>query len=636
MGTGAVGALGGRTVRLLAVVVLAAVVVAVLPPAAGTAGPATDAGLVSVIVQAEPGASAAAARQVERFGGRVGRQLSIIGGFNAAVPASTVGRLAGSPGIVSVTEDERVAMQAAAYTPTTDAGSLYNTTLATGAQTYWKAGYTGKGVDVAVIDTGTAPVPGLATAGKIVNGPDLSFESQAPNLRYLDTYGHGTHMAGIIAGRGAGAVAGSYAGDTTNFLGMAPDARIVSVKVADAMGAADVSQVIAAIDWVVQNKNTGGLNIRVLNLSFGTNTSHPYTIDPLCHAVEAAWKKGITVVAATGNAGYYMTPGGAGLTSPARDPLGDQRRGHRQQEDRRHHRRRSGQLLLQRRGRHRRDQEPRPGRPGQVDHQPGRARQLHRPVLRGGWGGDRRLHARQRDQPGHRGGVGGGRADPSEAPHLDQQPGQGPAHHHRQAAHLRDPDPGGAGKGPAGPGQGLRGDQRGRRLQLHQQHRSRQPGGRPGDRAPGRQRGGPQRREGRLRRRRLDRHPGLQAHRRHGLDWRHLEWPHVVRLQLHRQQLDRHHLERPDVVGAHVVQRGLVRADVVWAHVVRRDLDRAHVVWRRLVRQHLVKRRLELTPPQQVGRRVTSPPYYHLPTLRGDRPPPPFAGLKRPRVGLAG
>jgi Subtilase family len=80
---------------------------------------------------------------------------------------------------------------------------------------------------------------------------------------------------------------------------------------------------------------------------------------------------------------------------------------------------------------------------------------------------------------------GAARADPPEAPHLDQQPGQGPAHHHRQAAHLRDPDPGGAGKGPTGPGQGVRGDQRGRRLQLHQQLRSRQSGGRPGDRAPG-------------------------------------------------------------------------------------------------------------------------------------------------------
>jgi serine protease AprX len=319
MGPAGLGALGARTSRLLAVAVLAVVLVALLPPAAGTASSAGD-GRVSVIVRAEPGALAVAAREVDRLGGQVGRQLRVINGFTALVPAGQVGRLHGSPAVSSVTRNEPVQMQAAAYTPTTDAGSLYTTTMATGARAYWKAGYTGKGVDVAVIDTGTAPVPGLDGAGKVVNGPDLSFESQAKNLRYLDTYGHGTHMAGIIAGRGAGAVTGSYAGDTTNFLGMAPDARIVSVKVADAMGAADVSQVIAAIDWVVQNRTTGGLNIRVLNLSFGTNTTHPYTIDPLCHAVEAAWKKGITVVAATGNAGYYMTPGGPGLTSPARDP----------------------------------------------------------------------------------------------------------------------------------------------------------------------------------------------------------------------------------------------------------------------------------------------------------------------------
>ena len=320
MGAAILGVVGGSWLRRLAVAVLAVVVLAVVAPVAGAASSAAGGQPVGVIVQAEPGAVAAAARQIQDLGGRVGRQLGVINGFTALVPAGQVGRLQRSPVVSSVTRNEPVQMQAAAYTPTTDAGSLYTTTLQTGAQAYWKAGYTGKGVDVAVIDTGTAPVPGLATAGKVVNGPDLSFESQAPNLRYLDTYGHGTHMAGIIAGRADGAVSGRYAGDTANFLGMAPDARIVSVKVADAMGAADVSQIIAAIDWVVQNKTTGGLNIRVLNLSFGTNTTNPYSIDPLCHAVEAAWKKGITVVAATGNAGFYMTPGGPGLTSPARDP----------------------------------------------------------------------------------------------------------------------------------------------------------------------------------------------------------------------------------------------------------------------------------------------------------------------------
>jgi serine protease AprX len=164
MRAGVSAGLGGRSIRLVAMAALAAVVIAVLPPAAGTAGPATDARLVSVIVQAEPGASVPAARQVERFGGRVGRQLAIIGGFKAAVPASAVGRLTESPGIVSVTEDERVAMQAAADTPTTDAGSLSNTTLATGAQTYWKAGYTGKGIDIAELlgrdDLGPLARPG--------------------------------------------------------------------------------------------------------------------------------------------------------------------------------------------------------------------------------------------------------------------------------------------------------------------------------------------------------------------------------------------------------------------------------------------------------------------------------------------
>ncbi|MGZ4400693.1 MAG: S8 family serine peptidase, partial [Gaiellaceae bacterium] len=101
----------------------------------------------------------------------------------------------------------------APYDAVADVGSMYNTTSYTGAQAWWNAGYTGAGVDVAVIDTGVAPVPGLDAPGKVINGPDLSFESQAPNLTRLDTNGHGTHVAGIIAGRGSGAVAGAYAGD---------------------------------------------------------------------------------------------------------------------------------------------------------------------------------------------------------------------------------------------------------------------------------------------------------------------------------------------------------------------------------------------------------------------------------------
>jgi serine protease AprX len=101
---------------------------------------------------------------------------------------------------------------------------------------------------------------------------------------------------------------------------MAPDARIVSVKVGNADGGVDVSQVIAAIDWVVQHRNDNGLNIRVINLSYGTNTSQAYTVDPLAYAIEQAWKKGIFVVAASGNAGYTGGQGGS-MMMPALDPF---------------------------------------------------------------------------------------------------------------------------------------------------------------------------------------------------------------------------------------------------------------------------------------------------------------------------
>ena len=147
---------------------------------------------------------------------------------------------------------------AADYDPATDMNSMYSTTAYTGATAWWTAGYTGAGVDVALIDTGVSRVDGLATAGKIIYGPDLSFESQAPELRNLDTNGHGTFMAGLIAGRDSDVTA-PYAGSpATAYRGMAPDARIVSVKVGVADGGTDVSQVIAAIDWVIEHRNDNG------------------------------------------------------------------------------------------------------------------------------------------------------------------------------------------------------------------------------------------------------------------------------------------------------------------------------------------------------------------------------------------
>ena len=174
------------------------------------------------------------------------------------------------------------------------------------ADELWYEGYDGSGVDVALIDSGVLPVDALDGSGKVINGPDLSFESQADNLRYLDTNGHGTHLAGIIAGYKRG-----Y--DGTGFKGVAPGARIVNLKVADSGGAADVTQVIAAIDWVIENRADNGMNIRVLNLAFGTDGWGQH--DPLHFAVERAWQAGIVVVVSAGNDGNASP-----LRNPANDP----------------------------------------------------------------------------------------------------------------------------------------------------------------------------------------------------------------------------------------------------------------------------------------------------------------------------
>ena len=184
-------------------------------------------------------------------------------------------------------------------------GSMYNVARQVHAATYWWSGFNGAGVDVALIDSGVSPVRGLDRADKIVYGPDVSYESAVEARHNLDTFGHGTHMAGIIAGRGE------------NFRGIAPGARIVSLKAADAQGKTSVGQVIAAIRWVVEHRTDGDLNIRVLNLSFGAAAVKPYQRDDLAYAVEQAWQAGIAVVVSGGNSG---TDSG-GLSDPAFDPF---------------------------------------------------------------------------------------------------------------------------------------------------------------------------------------------------------------------------------------------------------------------------------------------------------------------------
>lgn len=152
--------------------------------------------------------------------------------------------------------------------------------------------YDGEGVTVAVIDTGVSRVADLD--GRVRARVDFT-----PDGDGYDRYGHGTHMIGLVAGDGEAS--------DERWTGVAPGADIVSVKVAGWDGATDVSVVIAAIQWVVSHRDAHG--IRVLSLSYGTDSSQSDRLDPLDRAVERAWDAGILVVTSAGNRGPDGTIG---------------------------------------------------------------------------------------------------------------------------------------------------------------------------------------------------------------------------------------------------------------------------------------------------------------------------------------
>jgi serine protease AprX len=213
---------------------------------------------------------------------------------------------------------------AATYRAEKDAGSLYTVEAAIGARGLWakqdRAGrpLTGKDVGVAVLDSGVRQVAGLDGAGQVTVGPDLSIEGNGP-LTQQDTYGHGTFMAGIIAGRGTSSPSSDLAKAPANVqLGVAPDAKLLALKLATTDGSTDVSQVIAALDWVTQHPVLpDGTPIRVINLSYGTNSAQSYRADPLAAAAENAWRHGIVVVTSAGDSEADTDP----VTNPATDPF---------------------------------------------------------------------------------------------------------------------------------------------------------------------------------------------------------------------------------------------------------------------------------------------------------------------------
>jgi serine protease AprX len=131
-----------------------------------------------------------------------------------------------------------------------------------------------------------------------------------------DAHGHGTHIAGIIAGNSGASryVTSLYRG------GIAPDVKLVNVRVLGADGTGWTSDVIAGIEWVIENRDK--YDIRIINLSLGHPVTEPSTTDPLCIAVMKATAAGIVVVASAGNSGKAAdgAPILGGITSPGNSP----------------------------------------------------------------------------------------------------------------------------------------------------------------------------------------------------------------------------------------------------------------------------------------------------------------------------
>ena len=252
-----------------------------------------------MVVRERTPATKTAERLVQRLGGHVGRQLPILGGFAATVPASRVATLQRSPAIRAVYRDARLKPLALPAGCDATQPDCY---AALAPETSWQTAvrlgqapskYRGQGIGVALIDTGVTPSADLGA--RLAARIDLTPEADG-----LDHYGHGTHMAGLIAGNGALA-AGAYPG-------AAPEASLVSVKVAGWDGATDVSTIIAGLQWAVSNRVRYG--IRVVNLSYGTDSVQETDRDPLDFAVEQVWRAGLVVVVSAGNnAGAVSKPG---------------------------------------------------------------------------------------------------------------------------------------------------------------------------------------------------------------------------------------------------------------------------------------------------------------------------------------
>jgi serine protease AprX len=292
------------------VLVLGALVSLLTPGVSSAAGEVAPAGKLDIVLQHRIAASQGSVRvivratdvsevetQVAAAGGRIGRRLTGINAVVAEVPVRSLVGIASLPGVRGVSLDRRVE------------GALERTGAAIGAR--WvtqNLGVDGTGVGVAIIDSGVTRTHDDLNGNRVVQFVDFVDYQAQPH----DGYGHGTHVAGIIAGSG-------FDSDLAR-RGIAPGAHLIVLKALDERGDGFISNAIAAIDYAIEQR--AAYNIRVINLSVAAGVYESYKTDPLTLAARRAVDAGIVVVTAAGNLGRSAKGQQqfGGITSPGNAP----------------------------------------------------------------------------------------------------------------------------------------------------------------------------------------------------------------------------------------------------------------------------------------------------------------------------
>jgi serine protease AprX len=282
----------------------------------------------SIVVFAHGVSSRSEQALVSDAGGRITRRLHIINAVGATLTPRQAARLRRTRRVVSVTPNSR--METTATAPSSSSSqctasqllcaSALNTSYIQSAMvdSLWNDktwASTGAGVGVAVVDTGIdGALPDFRISQSNASSRVVASVVTNPGATTAaDLYGHGTHVAGILAGNGDDLPSSDP--NHGRYIGVAPNANLISVKASDDGGNATEIDVINGLQWVVDNQSA--YKIKVVNLSLSASTPQSYRTDPLDAAVEQAWLHGITVVAAAGNRG---TTADAVSYAPANDP----------------------------------------------------------------------------------------------------------------------------------------------------------------------------------------------------------------------------------------------------------------------------------------------------------------------------